>query len=61
MIVVKGAHMRVVYKTPSLYLSNLAMAMKSGRKGDIIPLRTLNSKKTVYAVITDAKNAEIAL
>lgn len=61
MIVVKGSHMRVIYRTQNLYLTNLAMAMKSGRKGDIIPLRTLKSKKTVYAVITDAKVAEIAL
>ncbi len=61
MIVVKGAHMRVVYKTQNLYFTNLAMAMKSGRKGDIIPLRTLKSKKTVYAIITNAKVAQIAL
>lgn len=60
-IVVKGDHMRIVYNTPNLYLTNLAMAMKSGRKGDTIPLRTLKSKKTIYAVITDAKKAEITL
>lgn len=61
MIVAKGDHMKIVYRTPNLYLTNLAMALKSGRKGDIIPLRTLKSKKTIYAVIMDAKVAEIAL
>ncbi len=60
-IVVKGDHMMIVYNTPNLYLTNLAMAMRSGRKGDTIPLRTLKSKKTIYAVITDAKRAEITL
>jgi len=60
-IVVKGDHLQVVYRTRNLYLTNLAMAMRSGRKGDTIPLRTLKSKKTIYAVITDAKVAEIAL
>jgi flagella basal body P-ring formation protein FlgA len=60
-IVVKGDHMRIVYNSPNLYLTNLAIAMKSGRKGDIIPLRTLKSKKTIYAVITNAKRAEITL
>lgn len=60
-IVVKGDHMKIVYKTPHLYLTNLAMALKSGRKGDMIPLRTLKSKKTIYAIITDAKRAEISL
>ncbi|MFH2130464.1 MAG: flagellar basal body P-ring formation chaperone FlgA [bacterium] len=60
-IVVKGDHMKIVYKTANLYLANVAMAMKSGRKGDIIPLRTLKSQKTIYATITDAKMAEINL
>jgi len=60
-IVVKGAHMKVVFRTRNLYLTNQAKAMRSGRKGDVIPLRTLDSKKTVYAVITDAKKAEISL
>jgi flagella basal body P-ring formation protein FlgA len=60
-IVVKGDHMRIVYNSPNLSLTNLAMAMRSGRKGDTIPLRTLKSKKTIYAVITDAKRAEITL
>ncbi|NQU62821.1 MAG: flagellar basal body P-ring formation protein FlgA, partial [SAR324 cluster bacterium] len=60
-IVVKGDHMSIVYKTANLYLTNLAMALKSGKKGDIIPLRTLKSKKTIYATITDAKRAEITL
>ncbi|MBT4265198.1 MAG: flagellar basal body P-ring formation protein FlgA [Deltaproteobacteria bacterium] len=58
-IVIKGDYMSIVYNTPNLYLTNMAMAMKSGRKGDVIPLRTLKSKKTIYAVITDAKRAEI--
>jgi len=60
-IVEKGMPVKVVYKTKYLMLSNLATAMKSGRKGDIIPVRTFRSKKIVYTVIIDAKNVEVAL
>lgn len=60
-IITKGARVKIVYKTSSVYFSNIAIAMKSGRKGDLIPLRTLKSKKTIYAVIKDSKNAEIPL
>jgi len=60
-IVSKGDQIKIVYRTTSLYLSNLAMAMKDGREGDVIPFRTLDSKKTIYAVIKDPKNAEISL
>ncbi|MCP4755373.1 MAG: flagellar basal body P-ring formation protein FlgA [Proteobacteria bacterium] len=60
-IVKKGAHIRVFYQSPNMYLANSAIAMKSGKKGDIIPFRTLKSRKTIYAVVVDSKNAKVTL
>ena len=60
-IIEKGMPVRVVYKTRKLMLTNTATAMKSGRRGDVIPVRTLRSKKIVYTVIVDSKNVEVAL
>lgn len=57
----KGNHVRVVYQSANLYLTNIGIAMKSGRKGDMIPIRLMDSKKTLYAVIKDSKIAEILL
>ena len=51
----------VIYQTKNLKLTNIAKAMKSGRKGDIIPVKTLNGKVTIYAVIIDSKNVEVIL
>jgi flagella basal body P-ring formation protein FlgA len=60
-IINRGARVKLVYRTPNLYLSNLALAMRDGREGDLIPFRTLDSQKTIYAVIRDANVAEIML
>ena len=60
-IVQKGSPIRIVYQSKSLYLTNLGVAMKSARRGDMIPVRTLRNKTTVYAIIKDAKTAEVAL
>lgn len=57
----KGSPVRVVYKTKNLHLTNLAKAMKSGRKGDIIPVKTLKSKSTIYAMVVDSKHVEVIL
>ena len=61
MVMRKGAPVRLVYQTKNLRFSNVAIAMKSGRKGDVIPVRTMKSKKTIYAVIVDANNVEVLL
>ncbi len=60
-IVKKGSPIKLIYKTTGLSLSNIVKAMKSGRKGDTIPVRTINGKKVIYAVIIDSKNVEVAL
>ena len=60
-IMQKGAPVKIIYQTKNLKLTNLAKAMKSGRKGDIIPVKTLNGKVTIYAIIIDSKNVEVAL
>jgi len=61
LLIRKGSHIKIIYQTPGIYLTNVAIAMKSGKKGEIIPCRTLKSKKTVYAIVTDAKNVMILL
>lgn len=61
LLIKKGSHIKIIYQSASLYLTNIAVAMKSGKKGEVIPCRTLKSKKTVYAIVTDAKNAMILL
>jgi len=60
-IMQKGAPVKVIFQTKNLTLTNLAKAMKSGRKGDVIPVKTLNGKVTIYAVIIDSKNVEVTL
>jgi flagellar basal body P-ring formation protein FlgA len=60
-VVQKGMPVKVVFKSKNLMLSNTGKAMKSGRKGDVIPVRTLRSKKIVYTVVIDSKNVEVAL
>ena len=60
-IMQKGTPVKVIYQTKNLKLTNIAKAMKSGRKGDIIPVKTLNGKVTIYAVIIDSKNVEVVL
>ncbi len=60
-ILQKGMHIKLTYQTKNLKLSNIAKAMKSGRKGDIIPVKTLNGKVTIYAIVVDSKNVEITL
>ena len=60
-LVEKGMPVKVVFKSKNLTLSNTGKAMKSGRKGDVIPVRTLRSKKIVYTVVIDSKNVEVAL
>lgn len=57
----KGTPVKVVYKTKNLHLTNIAKAMKSGRKGDVIPVRTLKSNSTIYAMIVDSKHVEVIL
>ena len=60
-IMKKGTPVIVVYETKNIKLTNLATAMKSGRKGDIIPVRTVSGKVTIYAVIVDSKKVAVAL
>ncbi len=60
-IVIKGAPLRIVYQSASLRFTNLGVAMKAARKGEMIPIRTLQNKTTIYAVVKDSKTAEVAL
>lgn len=60
-LVSKGSPVKLVFKGKNIFLSNIAKAMKSGRAGDIIPVRTVNSNKTIYAVVRDSNLVEVAL
>ncbi len=60
-VLTKGTPVKLVFKSESMFFTNLAIAMQSGRKGDLIPVRTLKSKKTIYAVVVDGKHVEVAL
>ena len=57
----KGSPVRLVYKTNNLFLTNIAIALRSGKKGDLIPVRTVKSKKTIYAIVVDSRNVEVVL
>jgi flagella basal body P-ring formation protein FlgA len=57
----KGAPVKLVYKTKNLTLTNIVKALKQGKKGDVIPVRPLSGKRTIYAVVVDENNVEVAL
>ena len=57
----KGAPVKLVYRSENLYLTNMAIALKSGRVGDMIPVKTMKSKKTIFATIVDDKHVQVAL
>ncbi|MDX2471954.1 MAG: flagellar basal body P-ring formation chaperone FlgA [SAR324 cluster bacterium] len=60
-IVDKGAPIKIFYRSKSIYLTNLGVAMKAAKRGDLIPVRILANKKTIYAIVRDEKMAEVAL
>ena len=60
-LIEKGSAVKVIFQTDNIFLTNTAQALKSGRKGDLIPVRTLNNKKTIYAVVKDDKNVHVEL
>ncbi|OGG95270.1 MAG: flagella basal body P-ring formation protein FlgA [Candidatus Lambdaproteobacteria bacterium RIFOXYD2_FULL_50_16] len=57
----KGQPVRLVYQNDKIYLSNIAIALRSGKKGEVVPVRTVDGKKTVYARIVDSEQVEVAL
>ncbi len=60
-LIKKGAPVKLVYKTRNLLLTNIVKALKEGKKGDVIPVRPLTGKRTIYAVVVDENNVEVAL
>ena len=60
-IVAKGAPIKIFYRSKNIYLTNLGVAMKSAKRGDLIPIRILANRKTIYAIVRDEKMAEVAL
>ena len=60
-IVDKGATIRIFYRSANIYLTNIGVAMKSAKRGDLIPVRTISNRKTIYAIVRDQNMAEVAL
>ena len=57
----KGSPVKVIYKTEKIYLTNIAIALKSGKRGDTIPVKTIKNKTTIFVTILDEKNVEVTL
>ena len=60
-IVSRGDRIQLTYKSKSVTFTNVVVAMRSGSKGDMIPVKTVKNKKTIYAVVVDAKHVEVTL
>jgi len=60
-LIEKGSPIKVVYQTEKVYFSNLAIALRSGRRGETIPVRTISNNKTIFVRVIDRSNAEVAL
>lgn len=60
-LIKKGTPVKLIYKTKSMQLTNIVKALKPGKKGEIIPVRTLKGSKTIYAVVIDSNSVEVAL
>ncbi|WP_197498780.1 flagellar basal body P-ring formation chaperone FlgA [Halodesulfovibrio spirochaetisodalis] len=50
-VVTKGSRVALIYKGKAIRLSVVALAMEDGRTGEVIPVRNLQSKRTVYATV----------
>ncbi len=60
-LIKKGAPIRLIYKTKNLLLTNLVKALKEGKRGDVIPVRPLTGKRTIYATVVDENSVEVTL
>ena len=60
-ILEKGQPVQLVYQTAKIYLSNVAIALRSGKRGELIPVRTVDGKRTVYATVVNGKRVDAAL
>lgn len=60
-LIKKGSPIKLVYKTKNLLLTNIVKALKSGKKGDVIPVRPLQGDRTIYAIVMDENSVKVAL
>lgn len=60
-LIKKGSPVKLIYKTKNMLLTNIVKALKAGKKGDIIPVRPTKGRRTIYAVVIDENNVEVAL
>ncbi|MDT8445497.1 MAG: flagellar basal body P-ring formation chaperone FlgA [bacterium] len=61
-ILEKGQPVQLVYETERLFLSNTAIALRSAKLGDVIPVRILGEHgRTIYAKVVSEKRVEVAL
>lgn len=60
-LVEKGDPVKLIYRSRNMVVTNIVKALKSGKKGDVIPVRTFSGDRTIYAVIIDSNIVEVAL
>ena len=60
-IVERGATIKIFYQSANIYLTNVGVAMKSAKRGELIPIRTISNRKTIYAIVRNSNLAEVAL
>ena len=60
-VIKEGSYVQLIYKNKNLFLSNSVQAMKSGRLGEIIPVKTMKNKKIIYAEVLNENRVQILL
>ena len=60
-LIKEGKQVVLIYKTNNLELQTVAKVLKSGRLGQIIPVRNIASKKIIRARVMDSSSVEVVL
>lgn len=60
-LVKRGQTVRIVYKTPNIYLESYGEAQTNGAKGDVISIRRSGTKKDISAEIIDGNTATLTV
>ena len=50
-ILLKGAHITMIYKTRNLEITTLGEALESGAKGDVIRVKNLSSRQVIDGIV----------
>lgn len=50
-LVKKGSVVTIVARVKSLSVSTIGIALKNGRQGEVVPVRNIGSRRTVYGIV----------